>query len=168
MSEKCARRRDARAGRYTAPPARCGGTSTLTVPAMCTSGVRVVLLPDGSARRAREQQADDGVDDRESPDLAAVRRRRRPRGASDADWCPITCCGLDVRVRCEGFYFCVTQEIGVRHPILGYLEFRVKRQGEEDGKKGSSADGDARAWHARPADEGEEERAIPQPGLSQH
>ena len=88
-----------------APPARCSGTSTSTVPAMCTSGVRVVLLLDGSARRAREQQADDGVDDRESPDLAAVRRRRRPRGASDADWCPITCCGFDVRVRCEGFYF---------------------------------------------------------------
>ena len=62
----------------------------------------------------------------------------------------------------------MTQEIGVRYPILGYLEFRVKRQGEEDERKGSSADGDARAWHARPADEGEEERAIPQPGLSQH
>ena len=77
----------------------------MTVPAMCTSGMRVVLLLDGSARRAREQQADDGVDDRESPDLAAVRRRRRSRGASDADWCPITCCGFDVRVRCEGFYF---------------------------------------------------------------
>ena len=45
----------------------------MTVPAMCTSGVRVVLLLDGSARRAREQQADDGVDDRESPDLAAGR-----------------------------------------------------------------------------------------------
>ena len=27
-----------------APPARCSGTSTLTVPAMCTSGVLVALL----------------------------------------------------------------------------------------------------------------------------
>ena len=31
----------------------------------------------------------------------------------------------------------MTREIGVRYLDLGYLEFRVKRQGEEDGRKGT-------------------------------
>ena len=31
----------------------------------------------------------------------------------------------------------MTREIGVRYLDLGYLEFRVKRQGEEDGREGN-------------------------------
>ena len=53
----------------------------------------------------------------------------------------------------------MTQEIGVRYLDLGYLEFRLKRQGEEDGwkERDARASGDACAWHARPAYEREEE-----------
>ena len=57
-----------------APPARSSGTSTSTVPAMCTSGVRVVLLLDEEERDApvavvrNEQQADEDRGDDEPPD----------------------------------------------------------------------------------------------------
>ena len=37
----------------------------------------------------------------------------------------------------EGSKIWMTREIGVRYLDLGYLEFRVKRQGEEDGRKGT-------------------------------
>ena len=37
----------------------------------------------------------------------------------------------------EGSKIWMTREIGVRYLDLGYLEFRLKRQGEEDGRKGT-------------------------------
>ena len=117
-----------------APPARSSGTSTSTVPATCTSGVRVVLLQTRKSKTRRCCRTRRAASRRGQ----GRRRAAQQHGAgrqTDTDWCPITCCGLDVRVRCEGFYFWVTQEIGVRYPILGYLEFRVKRQGEDDGRK---------------------------------
>ena len=71
MSEKCAQRRDVRAKRYDAPPVRCSGASMSTVPAMCTSGVRVVLLLDEEVRDAHTSS---------KPTMGWTAASRRPRG----------------------------------------------------------------------------------------
>ena len=87
-----------------APPARSSGTSTSTVPAMCTSGVRVVLLQTRKSKTRRCCRTRRAASRRGQ----GRRRAAQQHGAgrqTDTDWCPITCCGLDVRVRCEGFYF---------------------------------------------------------------
>ena len=75
-----------------------------------------------------------------------------------------------VRLRCEGSKIWMTREIGVRDLDLGYLEFRVKRQGVEmEGRERDAyAGGDACAWRATPAYGRAEGCALPQAGLSQH
>ena len=82
--EMSARRRNERAGRTTrAPPAQWNGTSTSTVPVICTSAVLVVLPLDEEERDDNEAafEHEQRADDDEAGDEPPVDAGRRSREA---------------------------------------------------------------------------------------